>query len=210
LNESMSDVFGSLVKQRSFGQDASSADWLIGPEIFTPSLPGDALRSLKAPGEAYDSPVFGKDPQPRHMDDFQTLPDTRAGDNGGVHINSGIPNHAFYLAAIAIGGNAWDAAGHIWYETLTRNCGPQTQFQDFADATMGVAARLYGPSSDEQQAVRDGWSEVGIRVSLVGSTRPAATGAKYRDQDSMTALHTKVDSLARAVEQLTRLSAPSV
>jgi hypothetical protein len=75
---------------------------------------------------------------------------------------------------------------------------------------MGVAARLYGPSSDEQQAVRDGWSEVGIRVSLVGSARPAATAAKYRDQDSMTALHTKVDSLARAVEQLTRLSAPSV
>src|SRR5262249_39806011 len=142
LNESVSDVFGSLVKQWSLGQDAATADWLIGPEIFTPGTAGDALRSMKAPGEAYDSPIFGKDPQPGHMDGFRVLPDTRAGDNGGVHINSGIPNHAFYLAATAIGGNAWDAAGHIWYETLTKNCGPQAEFQDFADATVGVAGRL--------------------------------------------------------------------
>jgi hypothetical protein len=39
-------------------------------------------------------------------------------DNGGVHLNSGIPNHAFYLAATAIGGNAWEKAGQIWYDTI--------------------------------------------------------------------------------------------
>ena len=55
---------------------------------------------MKAPGTAYDDPVLGKDPQPAHMDDFVETDQ----DNGGVHINSGIPNHAFYLAATAIGG----------------------------------------------------------------------------------------------------------
>src|SRR5215831_8005059 len=172
LNESVSDVFGSLVKQWMLKQDAASADWLIGAEVFTPGLEGDALRSLKAPGTAYNNDVIGKDPQPAHMENFQTLPDNRFGDNGGVHINSGIPNHAFYLAAVAIGGNAWDAAGHIWYETLTRNTGPQAKFQDFADATVGVAGRLYGPSSAEQVAVREAWREVGIQVKGVASVRP--------------------------------------
>ena len=210
LNESMSDVFGSLVKQWLLKQDAASADWLIGADVFTPGLEGDALRSLKAPGTAYDSEMIGKDPQPAHMDDFQNLPDTRFGDNGGVHINSGIPNHAFYLTAVAIGGNAWDAAGHIWYETLSKNTGPDAKFQDFADATVGVGGRLYGPGSPEQVAVREAWREVGIEVKGVGSIRPAkvtSTGArdtKGADKDSLSELQAKVDSLARTVEQLAK------
>ena len=69
---------------------------------------------MKAPGTAYDDPLVGKDPQPGHMDDYvETIRD-----NGGVHINSGIPNHAFYLAATEIGGYAWEVAGRIWYEAL--------------------------------------------------------------------------------------------
>ena len=55
---------------------------------------------MKAPGTAYDDPRLGKDPQPAHMDDYVETTE----DNGGVHINSGIPNHAFYLAATALGG----------------------------------------------------------------------------------------------------------
>ena len=79
LNESVSDAFGSVVKQWSKQQQtADAADWLIGAEIFTPTLAGDALRSLKAPGTAYDNPLIGKDPQPARMSDFRTLPDTRA------------------------------------------------------------------------------------------------------------------------------------
>ena len=107
LNESVSDVFGSLVRQRAAGQSADEADWLIGAGLFTDSVRGVALRSMKAPGTAYDDPRLGKDPQPATMADYVETTD----DNGGVHINSGIPNHAFYLAATAIGGHAWEAAG---------------------------------------------------------------------------------------------------
>ena len=115
LNESVSDVFGSLVKQRALGQDAASADWLIGAGLFTDQVKGVALRSMKAPGTAYDDPTLGQDPQPATMSGYVTT----TSDNGGVHINSGIPNHAFYLAATAIGGNAWEGAGQIWYDVLT-------------------------------------------------------------------------------------------
>ena len=207
LNESMSDVFGSLVKQWARGEDAAAADWLIGTEIFTPGVGGDALRSMKAPGTAYDSPLFGKDPQPGSMDQYQDLPDTRNGDWGGVHINSGIPNHAFYLTAIGIGGHAWEAPGHIWYETLTKNCGPEAQFQDFADATVGVAGRLYGAASREQQAVRAAWQEVGIRISGTGlvSMPPqvlTAVNGNGNGDDSLAELRGTLAALSRRVDQL--------
>lgn len=210
LNESMSDVFGSLVKQWSLGQDAVAADWLIGSEIFTPGIAGDALRSLKAPGTAYDNPLFGKDPQPAHMNNFRNLPDTRAGDWGGVHINSGIPNHAFYLVATSLGGNAWDAPGHIWYETLTKNLGPEAQFQDFADSTFGVAGRLYGLGSQEQLAVREAWRAVGIRISGAGSIAPTKTfyskaaAAMPLAQDSLLELHEKIDAFAKALDAIVK------
>src|SRR4029079_10299870 len=116
LNESLSDVFGSLIKQFSLNQTADQADWLIGAGLLTKQVKGVALRSMKAPGTAYDDPVLGKDPQPDHMSRFVTT----AADRGGVHITSGIPNRAFYLAATAIGGYAWEVAGKIWYTTLTQ------------------------------------------------------------------------------------------
>jgi len=163
LNESISDVFGSLVKQFSRNQTADEADWLIGDDIFTPDFAGDALRSLKAPGTAYDNATFGKDEQPAHMDDFVVLPDTAAGDWGGVHTNSGIPNHAFYLVATAIGGYAWEAAGHIWFEALAAST-PKTDFTQFARNTLTRATLVFGESSSQAQAVRDGWSQVGIAL----------------------------------------------
>ena len=87
------------------------------------------------------------------------------GDNGGVHINSGIPNHAFYLAAVAIGGNAWDQAGQIWYKTLTDKLNSQSQFADAAQATVNVAGDLYGVGGAEQLAVCQAWKDVGIQVT---------------------------------------------
>jgi Zn-dependent metalloprotease len=162
LNEHFSDVFGSLVRQRKLGQAADQADWLIGADLFTANVNGSGLRSMKEPGSAYDDPVIGKDPQPGHMDDYVNTTQ----DNGGVHINSGIPNRAFYVVATEIGGSAWEKAGQIWYKTLTGGrLSSQAEFQAAADLTFAVAGELYGANSVEQQAVRTGWSAVGITVS---------------------------------------------
>jgi thermolysin metallopeptidase-like protein len=166
LNESVSDVFGSLVKQRTLGQTADQADWLIGAGMFAPGINGIALRSMRAPGTAFQDPVFvnelrpdGKDPQPDHMSRFVHVGPNQ--DHGGVHINSGIPNRAFFLTATALGGNAWDKAGHIWYKTLfDSGLSLNAQFQDFASITARVANALYG--SSVRNAVVQAWHEVGI------------------------------------------------
>ncbi len=160
LNESMSDVFGSLVKQYVLKQTADKADWLIGEGLFTKNVQGVALRSMKAPGTAYDDPQLGKDPQPAHMKDFLHTKE----DNGGVHINSGIPNHAFYVVAREIGGHAWEKAGKIWYVTLRDRLRSRTGFHRAAVLTFHVAGELFGAGSNEQKAVRTGWGEVGIAV----------------------------------------------
>lgn len=158
LNESLSDVFGSLVKQYQRKQSASEADWIIGEGLLTSNVNGVGIRSMKAPGTAYDDPVLGKDPQPAHMNNYVRTVD----DNGGVHINSGIPNHAFYVTALELGGNAWEKAGRIWYKTLTDKLQERSTFQQACDLTYAAAGELYGTNSLEQQAVRKGWAEVGI------------------------------------------------
>ncbi|WP_026411904.1 M4 family metallopeptidase [Actinomadura oligospora] len=161
LNESLSDVFGSLIKQWHLGQTADQADWLIGQGLLAPGVNGVALRSMKAPGTAYDDPQMGKDPQPADMAHYVNT----YRDNGGVHINSGIPNRAFYLAADAIGGHAWERAGRIWYGTLTGGKVPSTaDFATFAAATVDTAKALYGASAAEVTAVRQAWTGVGVRV----------------------------------------------
>lgn len=162
LNESISDIFGSLVKQYLLKQTADKADWLIGAGLLTARIKGVALRSMKAPGTAFDDPLLGKDPQPAHMKNFVRTWE----DNGGVHINSGIPNHAFYLAATSISGYAWEKAGRIWYEALRdKQVRPNTGFQRFAQITLRNAARLYGTTSVETKAVREAWNQVGIKTS---------------------------------------------
>lgn len=161
LNESFSDVFGSLVKQRALGQSAAEADWIIGAGLFTPNVNGVGIRSMKEPGTAYNDPVLGRDPQPGHMDDYVNT----ISDNGGVHINSGIPNRAFYLTALEIGGFAWEKAGQIWYVTLRDRVQSNTNFQQAASLTYVVAGELYGANSLEQLAVRNGWAAVGLTVA---------------------------------------------
>ena len=158
LNESFSDVFGSLVKQRSLGQTAAQADWLIGEGLFTPAIHGKALRSMAAPGTVYDDPLLGKDPQPADMAHYVTTTD----DNGGVHINSGIPNRAFYLAATAIGGNAWEKAGQIWYVTLRDRLRPDSDFTAAAALTTSAARELFGARGAVAKAVADAWATVGV------------------------------------------------
>jgi Zn-dependent metalloprotease len=161
LNESVSDVFGSLVKQYTLKQTADQADWLIGSGLIV-GAPEQALRSLKAPGTAYDHPKLGKDDQPSTMSGYVHT----SSDNGGVHTNSGIPNHAFYLAADRIGGYAWEVTGQIWYEALRdAQLRPTAGFRSFARATLRAATRLgHDSSSSEYRAVREAWSQVGLPV----------------------------------------------
>ena len=161
LHESLSDVFGTLVKQRMLNQSVEQADWICGAGIFTANVNGVGIRSMKAPGTAYDDPILGKDPQPDHMKNYVRTWE----DNGGVHINSGIPNHAFYIAAMELGGNAWEKCGHIWYETLLDpQIREQTSFATFARRTLAAATRLYGATSAEYKAVKKAWIHVGILV----------------------------------------------
>ena len=165
LNESISDVFGSLVKQHHLGQTAAQADWLIGAGLFTDRVTGIALRSMKAPGTAYDDPVLGRDPQPGHLRDYVELPHDGDHDNGGVHVNSGIPNHAFYLLATELGGAAWERAGRIWFDTVTARGVPRdVDFAGFAALTLAAAERRYRAGSPEATAVRGSWAQVGITV----------------------------------------------
>jgi Zn-dependent metalloprotease len=158
LNESFSDVFGSLAKQWKLGQTADRADWLIGDGLLTRKVKGIALRSMKAPGTAYDDPQLGKDPQPASMQGYYRGSD----DNGGVHINSGIPNHAFYLVAARLGGFAWEKAGRIWYDTLTTRLRPTSDFAAAARATLQSAQQMFGAASAEVAAVTDAWQQVGV------------------------------------------------
>ena len=165
LNESVADVFASCLKQRLLGQDAADGDWLIGEGIFTSSVQARALRDMAAPGTAYDDPELGADPQVGHMDDYVETSD----DNGGVHLNSGIPNKAFQLAAVAIGGTAIEGAGRVWYDALVGDDVPEdADFATFAAATVAAA----GQHAD---AVREAWAQVGVAPA---SGTPVSTGAQ--------------------------------
>ena len=160
LNESMSDVFGVMVKQFVLNQTAVQADWLVGAGLLT--FPNQALRSMKAPGTAYNNPLLGHDPQPADMAHFVHT----ASNNGGVHINSGIPNHAFYLLATALGGNSWEKAGQIWYDTqrgaALKAIRQTASFHDFADLTVAAAGARYGAASAERTATVAAWHAVGV------------------------------------------------
>ena len=152
LNESVSDVFAACSEQRRRRLSAAEASWLIGEDLFLPGVRARGLRDMKAPGTAYDDPRLGDDPQPDHMDRYVDTAD----DNGGVHLNSGIPNRAFQLAATAIGGNAWEGAGRVWYAALTGGeVGPDTDFVGFAAATIAAAG-------EHADAVRNAWATVGV------------------------------------------------
>ena len=162
LNESWSDVMGEIIEQwaenrAGFGSAdaAKAADWLIGEDVFTPGTAGDGLRSMRTPGTGYKG-----DPQPGHMKDYKKM----TGDNGGVHINSGIPNKAAYEAAIVLGS---EKIAKIWYTALTDYLKSNSTFADAANATLAASTLLYGTGA-ESAAIVDAWKAVGI-VALPGA-----------------------------------------
>jgi hypothetical protein len=158
LNESIADVFASMSIQLAAGQTADQASWLIGEGLFKPGIQATALRSMIEPGTAYDDPRLGKDPQVGSMADYVDTPD----DNGGVHLNSGIPNRAFALAAKSVGGHSWEQTGKVWYAALTSDSvGASTDFRGFAEATVAAATALFADTQVPDQ-VRAAWVEVGV------------------------------------------------
>ncbi|MGH3456770.1 M4 family metallopeptidase, partial [Aeromicrobium sp.] len=167
LNESVSDVFASCLKQRVLGHDANDADWLIGEGIFRPGIQGRALRSMSEPGTAYDDARIGRDPQVGSMADYVETTE----DDGGVHINSGIPNRAFQLAATAIGGSSAEGAGRIWYEALTG--GAITSATDFT----GFAEAVIASAGEHTDVVTDAWRQVGVVSRPHGSAAGGAPGS---------------------------------
>jgi C1A family cysteine protease len=154
MGESLSDIFGVLTRQWTLQQRAVDADWLIGVGLLASSIRGVALRSMRAPGTAYDDPALGRDAQPAHMDAYDPAAD--------IHISCGIPNRAFYLAATALGGYAWERAGRIWYLALRDKFPESVTFRQAARATIDVAAEQYGRTSPERNAVEDAWTQVGV------------------------------------------------
>jgi Zn-dependent metalloprotease len=157
LNEHFADVFGTAITQYVLGQQPKDADWLIGNEIMGPELYGEALRSMRAPGTAYDNQLMGKDPQPDHMKDYYSGPD----DNRGVHINSGIPNRVFYVVAMEIGTVK---ASLIWYDAL-RKLWSTAVFKDAVEVIVDSARLLTKNNTvplGSTQVVRSAFKEVGL------------------------------------------------
>ena len=185
LSNSIATVFAVLVKQYALHQTVSSASWLLGEGLLRPGIKGRALQCLAAPGTAYDDPILGKDPQPADMRHFVKT----ESDNGGVHINSGILDRAFYLSAVAIGGFAWENAGRIWYEAMrNERLKPEgMKFIDFARITHRVAVRLYGNTGNEAAAVRTAWETVGVRPASSAHGRKASTKGPRRGARAQTA-----------------------
>ena len=175
LNESMSDVFGSMVKQWALGQTVTQADWLIGAAIMAPGFKGRALRDMANPGTAFDDPNLGRDTQPGHMRDYVQ---TEA-DNGGVHTNSGIPSRAFVLAAKAIGGNSWEKAGKIWYVTLTQRLTADGDFAKCATETVSVARDLFPEDPGIAAKVAQAWTDVGVLQVAPASALVATAAGAY-------------------------------
>jgi bacillolysin len=149
LNESMSDAFGAFVE---YYAQANKFDWLMGEDVWTPKIAGDALRDMASPAKYGD---------PDHMSEFVVLPNTQAGDWGGVHTNSGIPNKACYL--IASNSNVGiNKAEQIYYRALANYLISTSNFHDARVALIQSATDLYGASGAEVAAINAAWDAVGV------------------------------------------------
>ena len=147
LNESFADVFGAMIDRD---------DWRIGEDVvLTSAFPSGALRSMEDPHNGAQTNDFGRGWQPRHYNERFTGPE----DNSGVHINSGIPNHAFFRFATASGVGK-EKAEKVWYRALTSYLTKSSQFVDARVATERATMDLYG--STELAAVRAAWDAVGV------------------------------------------------
>ena len=158
LNESLSDVFGELIKQRTNKTPVEQADWAVGIGCWKQTIHGHGIRNMLHPGTAYDDPRIGKDLQPAHMKDYVKT----NMDGGGVHIDSGIPNRAFALFAIDVGGNAWEEPAKIWFAARAES-EHHPSFAQFAYHTIEAAKKL--DFEDDVSKLEKAWEEVGVTPS---------------------------------------------
>jgi Zn-dependent metalloprotease len=163
LNEAFSDVFGCVVKQWILGQTVDQASWLIGGEAFFPGVRATAIRSLAAPGTAYNDPVLGRDPQPATWSD-RVLTDK---DDGGAHINSSIPANAFYRLCVACRAHgltpcSWEIPFKLWL-AAHMSLHSYATVADFVGATIREARLLDAKlASGLTEAVAAAWAAVGL------------------------------------------------
>ncbi|EZP58974.1 M4 family metallopeptidase [Exiguobacterium sp. FSL W8-0210] len=152
INEAVSDIMGT-VAEYSVG---SNFDWLVGEDIYTPGVSGDALRSMSNPA-AYGDP------------DHYSKRYTGTQDNGGVHTNSGIVNKAAYLlgnggthTGVTVTGVGVPKLGAIYYRALTVYLTPNSNFSSLRAAVVQSAKDLYGSTSAEATAAAKSFDAVGV------------------------------------------------
>jgi Zn-dependent metalloprotease len=161
LNEHFADVFGQLVSQWKKKLSTAKSPWTVGHDIMGPATQAGSLRTFRAEKAFENDPDLGSDRQPKHMRGFYT----GSADSGGVHINSGIPNHAFYLFANAIGGNAWEIPGDIWFEAM-RKLSATSQFSDLVKTTAMITGAKHGQSSMIYKGLLNAWKTVGLPLEI--------------------------------------------
>ena len=186
LNESMADVFGVLIATYDKYDVANGgswnferADWVVGDDVYTPNIKGDALRSLSSPTIYY---------QPEHMDNYEYLLDTEEEDWGGVHINSGIPNKAAYNIASVIG---MDKTARIYYRALNNYMTPNTDFEQARSCIVQSAKDLYEGDQKVIDAVKNGFDLVGILDFTTVGEKPVISGAEAKNVKAGDAFNAK-------------------
>ncbi|MFN2502055.1 MAG: M4 family metallopeptidase [Pyrinomonadaceae bacterium] len=179
LNESMSDVFGAMVELYANDGVVSGDTWKIGEDAYTPATAGDALRYMDNPHAAGNG-GYTADDDPDHYSERYT----GTGDSGGVHINSGIGNKAFYLAAaggthhkgVTVTGMGTTDAAKVWYRALTVYMTSSTNFAGARTAMLNAATDLFGSSSAQYNTVATAWCAVGVgSCPSTGTPTPTPT-----------------------------------
>lgn len=167
LNESLSDVFGSMFRQWTNKQSVEKADWLIGADILGTDAKAAGYNCLRNMADPESTKCIGQ--QISHYSQYQSGMDP--------HESSGIANLAFYRIATTLGGNSWDVAGKIWYHVVENEGSvPNMMMREFAEATRDAAQSLYPGKSAVLEAVADGWESVGLgQASLQRKRRRAAS-----------------------------------
>ena len=151
LSESFSDIMGVAIKGKNFK---------LGEDSWKPNTEEAAIRDMQDPS---------KRGQPAHMKDYRYMPATPMGDNGGVHVNSGITNHAAYLIADGIEKlgveNSKDIMAKLFYTANCYEWDETTNFSKCRNDLIKVTKDLYGENSKYVQIVENAFDKVGITAT---------------------------------------------